>query len=100
MTEQDAAHSFEKWTIAKMFNQEVLMEDGCISALSLDEICQAMNELTRLRSELQQKDEVIKELIVVAQGLRNYSWTDEYTNQKYDLIIKRAFESIEKSKAK
>lgn len=53
----------KKWTIGWMFNQQALMFDGCISAISLEEICDGLNELESLRNQLAKQEVAFRETV-------------------------------------
>lgn len=80
----------KKWSLSRMFNDDVLMFDGCISAITIEEICDKLNELESTRDqlakqevafretvkiqheEIKQRDELIKDLLPLAKNWYEY----------------------------
>lgn len=44
----------KKWTLAKFGQEDVLMYDGVISAISLEEICNKLNDLEQINGSFAQ----------------------------------------------
>lgn len=53
----------KKWSLSRMFNDDVLMFDGCISAITIEEICDKLNELESTRDQLAKQEVAFRETV-------------------------------------
>jgi hypothetical protein len=59
----------EKWTLARMFNEDVLMRDGVLSAITIEEICEKLNALEAKQTRIQELEKALHRIAGRGRGV-------------------------------